>query len=337
MCAAVIGAAGALWSEGKKNTVDPNLTDAARLLRERAERGEAEAQRQLGNIYARGEGVPRDYAEAVLWFRKAAERGDAKAQVALAEAYYWGNGVPRDYAEAVRWARTAAEAGDAEAEYALAVSYSEGKGVPQDPREALRWYHIAAGQGYAKALNALGYIYRSGAGVPQDYAEAFRWYRKAAELGNADAQYAAGFMYRKGQGVARNDIEAVRWFAKAASQGNASARKTLHSMRCEDALAQFSSWTSPVAILLALPILVVPKRRWGRNKWIPSALCSAVCAVALIHELRLSPLSLALYAQSHLGLIWRGFGRVLFLALLGAGSAIFAAMAARAAVREPSR
>ena len=72
-------------------------------LRARAEAGDAEAQYNLGVMYASGEGVPQDYAEAVRWYRLAAEQGDAGAQSFLGAMYHDCIGVPQDYAEAVRW------------------------------------------------------------------------------------------------------------------------------------------------------------------------------------------------------------------------------------------
>ena len=38
-------------------------------------------------MYANGEGVPEDHAEAVRWFRLAAEQGDAEAQYNLGLMY----------------------------------------------------------------------------------------------------------------------------------------------------------------------------------------------------------------------------------------------------------
>ena len=49
------------------------------------------------------QGVPRDYAQAALWYRKAAEQGNAGAQEALGDLYDTGRGVSRDYAEAYFW------------------------------------------------------------------------------------------------------------------------------------------------------------------------------------------------------------------------------------------
>ncbi len=44
-----------------------------------AERGHAGAQVLLGGMYARGEGVPKDYTEALRWYRLAAAQGDEDA------------------------------------------------------------------------------------------------------------------------------------------------------------------------------------------------------------------------------------------------------------------
>jgi hypothetical protein len=52
-------------------------------LKELSEQGDAFAQYDLGWMYAKGEGVIQDNAEAVKWFRKAAEQGHSYAQKAL--------------------------------------------------------------------------------------------------------------------------------------------------------------------------------------------------------------------------------------------------------------
>jgi hypothetical protein len=62
--------------------------------RQAAEQGYAEAQYNLGVMYANGEGVPEDDTEAVKWYRKAAEQGLAKAQYNLGGRYDFGNAPP---------------------------------------------------------------------------------------------------------------------------------------------------------------------------------------------------------------------------------------------------
>ena len=76
-------------------------------------------------MYAEGQGVPQDYAEAVGWFRKAAEQGDAGAQFNLGLMNKKGQGLPQDCAEAVRWFRKAAEQGDAGAQANLGLMHCD--------------------------------------------------------------------------------------------------------------------------------------------------------------------------------------------------------------------
>ena len=66
-------------------------------------------------MYANGQGVPQDYAEAVKWYRKAAEQGDAVAQYNLGVMYKKGDGVPQDYVQAHVWFNLAAAKGDKDA------------------------------------------------------------------------------------------------------------------------------------------------------------------------------------------------------------------------------
>src|SRR6267142_2826426 len=61
------------------------------------------AQRQygyLGQLYEDGQGVPRDYVEALKWYRMAAEQGDTWAQLAVGRFYEEGYGVRQDDEEA---------------------------------------------------------------------------------------------------------------------------------------------------------------------------------------------------------------------------------------------
>jgi TPR repeat protein len=77
-----------------------------------AEEGHAWAQYSLGVMYAKGDGVPEDDAEAAKWYRKAAEQGDPDAQGNLGILYALGSGVPEDYVQAYMWFNLAAAQGD---------------------------------------------------------------------------------------------------------------------------------------------------------------------------------------------------------------------------------
>ena len=195
-----------------------------------ADRGHSAAQFNLGVMYARGQGVPKNDAEAARWYRLAAEQGYAPAQTNLGLMYDEGRGMSQDHTEAARWYRLAAEQGDAWAQFNLGVTLGEGHGVPRNAAEAVRWYRLAAEQGHATAQNNLGSSYDRGEGVPQDSAEALRWYRLAAEQGLAVGQANVGAMYRHGRGVPKNDAEAARWLQRSADQGNADAQASLGYM-----------------------------------------------------------------------------------------------------------
>lgn len=80
-----------------------------------AEGGDAHAQFSLGMLYAEGESIPEDDAEAVKWYRKAAEQGHSPAQHNLGMMYANGEGVPEDYTDAYKWFVLAEAGGDEKA------------------------------------------------------------------------------------------------------------------------------------------------------------------------------------------------------------------------------
>ncbi len=61
-----------------------------------AEQHNADAQYALAVLFTKGEGVPKDAAQAAMWFRKAADQGHASAQYSLGLRYVKGEGVPKD-------------------------------------------------------------------------------------------------------------------------------------------------------------------------------------------------------------------------------------------------
>jgi len=61
------------------------------------------AQYRLGVRYYNGQDVTQNYDKALHWLRKAAEQGHAKARSHLGDMYAKGEGVPQDNAEAAKW------------------------------------------------------------------------------------------------------------------------------------------------------------------------------------------------------------------------------------------
>ena len=83
---------------------------------------------------------------------------DPETQFAIGNKYYNGEGVARDYSEAVKWFRRAADKGNIDAQFQLGLMYETGKGV-SDYSEALNWYRLAANQGNSDAQYNLGHMY----------------------------------------------------------------------------------------------------------------------------------------------------------------------------------
>ena len=164
----------------------PKRVDLA-ALQAGADRGEATAQMNLGEVYAKGLSVTQSYKLAAKWYRLAADQSNAPAQLALGELYEVGQGVPRDEAEAAKWYRAAAEQGNPAAQYSLAILYVSGKGVRADAAEALKWYRAAAEQGDALSQFSLGMRYSEGRGVKADPVPAYQWLSLAADHGVAGA------------------------------------------------------------------------------------------------------------------------------------------------------
>jgi TPR repeat protein len=85
-----------------------------------------------------------DYETALKEWAPAAEAGDRRAQYQIGVLFYRGDGVPRDYSEAAKWFRRAAERGDADAQFNLGLLYADGTGVPKDFVRAHMWFNLAA-------------------------------------------------------------------------------------------------------------------------------------------------------------------------------------------------
>jgi TPR repeat protein len=124
-----------------------NVGDFQRALndfRGPAERGNADAQFTVGLMYAEGQGVPRDYAQAAKWYEKAAAQNQPDALFALAKLYVIGGGVAPDSAKALELygraeqAYPAGEKRDAVAEQRLALEavLNEPKTAANEPKPA---------------------------------------------------------------------------------------------------------------------------------------------------------------------------------------------------------
>ena len=77
----------------KGTLVKKNDSQAVEWYHKAAEQGYANAQNNLGFMYANGRGVGKDDVQAVVWYRKAADNGLTLAQYNLGTVYATGRGV----------------------------------------------------------------------------------------------------------------------------------------------------------------------------------------------------------------------------------------------------
>jgi TPR repeat protein len=148
-------------------------TKQAEELRQLAEQGDIQAQVKLARMYEAGQGVPKDFNEALKWYREAGDHGNALAQGTLGWFYQYGQGVETNFPAAISWYQKAAEQGHAMSQLNLAVVYDDGIGVATNKEEAVKWYRLAADQGEPRAQLDLAVMYWRGEGVTQDYKQAW--------------------------------------------------------------------------------------------------------------------------------------------------------------------
>jgi len=188
-----------------------------------ADAGQAEAQFDLGVLYAKGLGVARDLTAAADWYRKSAQQGNAEAEFALGQMYSRGWGVPRDVADAIRWFEMANSLeSDGPPTDWLTL---EGFGMPQDEQQAAYWYRLAADKGHPEAQFNLGGLYASGKGVKRDEEQAARWMSASAGQGYGPAMANLGKRFAAGNGVAPDDKRAYFWLTLAFLRDDKSGEK----------------------------------------------------------------------------------------------------------------
>jgi len=77
---------------------------------------------------------------AMVWYRRSAAQGNATAQDGIGALYARGQGVAVNYAEALKWFHLSADQGNSDAANWLGYFYTHGLGVPVNTTEAQAWY-----------------------------------------------------------------------------------------------------------------------------------------------------------------------------------------------------
>jgi TPR repeat protein len=160
--------------------------------------------------------------EKFFLIKKNAEAGDASAQWNLAVLYGNGEGVSKDFNQALDWLKKAAANGNPSAQFKLGELYAKGEGVPKDVTSAVQWYDKAA-QGYAPFKMDIWFIYHHGINVPKDETKAMKLLQEIAANGNPADQSLLALEYWHGESESRNLLLAYAWSNLAANRGDKAA------------------------------------------------------------------------------------------------------------------
>ncbi len=203
-----------------------------------AERGNANAQVQVGFAYDFGIGVTKDSAKAFEWYQKAVSQAGVKfdpaVETRIGLEFEKGKEVPRDAVKAVEWYQRAAAQGYGLAQFYLSLMYEKGNGVAKDAAKAEEWFQKAAAYGWEKDKDGLNKFTT----LSPDRDKSVEWFKRGAERGNADAQYRLGEIYGSwmheiygyGNGVDNDNDKAFEWYRKAAEQGHVKAQYSMGEM-----------------------------------------------------------------------------------------------------------
>ena len=128
-----------------------NFDAAVKEWRPLADKGDADAQFNMGQAYKLGRGVPTDLRLAQSWYERAAQQGHEQAQANLGLILFQ-NG---ERQAAIPWIRKAADHGDPRAQYVLGTALFNGDIVAKDWPRAYALMTRAAAQGLPQAATSL--------------------------------------------------------------------------------------------------------------------------------------------------------------------------------------
>lgn len=161
-----------------------------------------------------------------------AERGDTEAQFNMGLMYYHGRGIPQDDPNLPKPPEGFQRI---EASSRFPVIYDAREVAPIDFQEAYIWFYIAGENGHKEAakyrecsLKKLSYMLPAMQEAPRRHRKIqINKYSRAARQGDADAQFRLSVAYAEDRGNPESEKEGGVWFAVAALSGNKKAIEIL--------------------------------------------------------------------------------------------------------------
>lgn len=163
---------------------DVDLLHAAKIYMFLAKRGNVDAQRELGDMFMKGEGVAQNYSLGRTYLKKACLAGDPKAMCMMGNVYQRGVGVRTNQRLAFRLYLAAAQKGESHGYYGVGNMLYKGIGVRQDYKMAEMYLLKGSEEGNAKCDFLLANYYAYGFGGTSDYEKAKSFLNKAVKNGH---------------------------------------------------------------------------------------------------------------------------------------------------------
>ncbi len=161
------------WFLLAQNLHNQSAIDAVKHMKEEAGILEPDALEKIGDMYQKGDDLPRSSAKAIDWYRRAAPNGSARLQMKLAILLSDDPDATAHYAEVHSLCEAAAKLKFAPGAYCMGELYDHGLGVERDLPKAANWFTEAATSGHAAAELRLGEMYWKGEGLKQDKISAY--------------------------------------------------------------------------------------------------------------------------------------------------------------------
>lgn len=220
----------AMLSGRNQNSQGQAPADSISQTMDRAKKGDAAAQNEVGTWYYRGlHGIKPNFEVALQWFARAAKQGHAQATSNMAVCYQFGQGCKKDSTLAVQLYDKSILRGNDEvimlhekesdkgvlfSSIYLAHCYKDGVGVKKNIKKQAQYYAAASNQGSADASREAGLALMS----TKNPAEAARHFKLGADRGDLSSTYWYGKLLLDGNGVEQNPNEAFLYLSKAADR-----------------------------------------------------------------------------------------------------------------------
>lgn len=184
-------------------------------LKTKAEKGDIEAQRQLGYLYLTGEFPKKDLKKAEYWLTQAAEKNDDLAQAQLAYLY----GEKEDMKKAEEWYRKASDNGNLEARnnLTLLLSDRDAAGEKINKQELISLLESLVEQNFKPAFYTLAWTYLENDEVKNEK-RGLELLIISADSGDPYAEYMLAELYEDGHLVEKDLQKSRELYAKAAAK-----------------------------------------------------------------------------------------------------------------------